>query len=699
MKHTYDKTNIDSTKWVIVEQGRDYKRPSRAVTFAFDTETQTYFDGIKRKPSELKALTEGLKDDEKRRRLSNIVWSWQCYDETNGFFMTNDFETFLTYVCQASMKFGWCYNATFDFSQIDYMILSSPKWHPREKAKKGEGYSKGQPWAFESVHNDMGARYAYKLWVPYWHRNRHEYVHSFEVRDLMKFIGGGLKKLLKDLDVRNAEGEPIRKLEMGYQDVDPDNLSQEEIEYCRNDVEGLYFAVKAFNETIERQSDGESHIFGKETNLMTAGGFAKAELLRSLYPEGKDKKARLKLYQKDHPMTKELDEYYRQNKLYRGGISFVNPRYKGKLLSEQNMGRKMNRYDVNSEYPFAMYSIRDLVGQPKLISMSDYRKMTNKDEYEAIYILNSISGSVKPGMLPFWYDPYRYDYVENIDEERTHLIFERELIEMSNWYDLEYSCEQVILYKKGGYAYRPFVASNYETKAQAKKAKNATLEQVAKLLLNSSYGKLSERLERVKGHYEINEATGAVHFVRDETEVDIKTAMSVAVGSLITAFARVYILSKIREICGDNVAEKFVYIDTDSIHAFADYEKADAFALGGLKLEAECEAVKYIAPKTYVDIEHINEDGTIDEKQIEIHSKGVNRAAIYAELKGKPMTLSTIDDLISYGKKYTCLVAMNVIGGKVLLPTEKYLARLEQAPDYDSQLSFNNMNGGIFTER
>lgn len=42
----YTKINIDSNKWVIVEEGRDYKQPLKeAVTFAFDTETLVYLDG------------------------------------------------------------------------------------------------------------------------------------------------------------------------------------------------------------------------------------------------------------------------------------------------------------------------------------------------------------------------------------------------------------------------------------------------------------------------------------------------------------------------------------------------------------------------------------------------------------------------------------------------------------------------------
>ena len=708
----YEKKTLQSGVWVITENGHDYTKPMKGITFAFDTETQVYLDGKILETKKLARKIKTMNDEEKRKRISNITWAWQCYDEFNGFFMTNDFETFLTYICACGFKFGHCYNSTFDFAQIDYEILAKgkDKWKPHEHVEKGSGkaYNKGQPYTYESLHNDMGARYAYKIWFPYRNVDRHTYCHAFELHDFMKLLVGGLRRVLEDLDVTDNEGKPIRKLTMEYQAVDTENLTQQEIDYCAVDVKGLYFAVKKFNDEIERQSNGESHIFGEETNVMTAGGFAKRELLRSLYPNVKPR-YRLERFQKQHPLTKEQDEYLRKNYLYRGGISYVNPVYKGVMLTTTKMGELMRRYDVNSEYPFAMSQIQDLIGKPFKKSFEEYLSMKDKDEYEAVYILQSVTGIIKDGYLGLWYDPFKRDYVDVIDERGTHLMFEREFNEMQNWYDeFEFEIEDVLLWKKGERVYAPFVEENYALKAKAKREKNATLQTTAKLKINSSYGKLSERLERVKGHYELNEKTGAIHFVSDETEISMKSAMNVAIGALITSYARVFILSKIREVCGNEIRKRFVYIDTDSIHAFADYDKADAYALGGLKLEATCEAVKYILPKTYVDIERINKDGTIDFDKMEIHSKGVSISAVKASLKKKQKgkkrglpTLALMDSKIAYGEKYLVLCAMNVRGGKVLLPVEKYLATKDRQPtDNDERIVYTNYAGiGYLQER
>ena len=698
----YTREQLNNDAWVIYESGRQWRKPSPASTFAFDTETRVYLDGEVKTQAEIFTALRDVKTEEKRARLYNEVWAWQCYDEYNGFFMTNSFEVWLYYQCQAKYKYGWCYNATFDFAQIDYQILAvgADKWTPHEH-KTGKAYNKGQRWTYESIHNDTGARYAYKLWIPYRStKDRHEYVHAVEYRDFMKLLTGGLARLLKDLDVKRPDGTPIRKLTMDYQSVDDKNLTDDEVAYCRNDVEGLYFAVKMFDATLAERTGGELHIFGDDTNVMTAGGFAKHELLRTMYPTLDTRKKRIKQYQKDHPLTVEQDKYFRDNHLYRGGISYVNPKYRGRLLTREAFGGvPMYRYDVNSEYPYAMANIRDLIGQPRRVKYADYLKMKDRDEYEAILMLTRVTGTVIDGMLGVWYDPFKREFVDTINEDGLHLMYERELNELSYWYDLEYTCDEVILYKRGDYVYRPFIEANYELKASAKRDGNKTVEKATKLLLNSSYGKLAERLVRNVGHYELNEATGAIHFVNEGEEIDEGGRMSVAVGALVTAFARCYILGKIREVCGSNVASSFVYIDTDSIHAFASFDKADPFSLGGLKQEAICDAVKYIAPKTYIDIEHVNDDKTVDIDTIEVHSKGISTAVVMATLKQKEtLTLDTIDATIQYGVKYVVLCAMNVKGGKVLVPTEKFLARLELAPD-DIALYINSgYNGTYLTE-
>lgn len=670
----YQQVYIKNDIWVVTEKDKNYLSPKRAITFAFDTETFVLFDNKIVKEKELISLLDGLELNEIRQIISTQVWAWQCYDEINGFFMTNDFYTWLYYICLCNYKFGWCYNAKFDFAQIDYKILVEDKQRWKQHAK--DKNTKSQPWTYNSLHSDMGARYCYKLWIPYKRKgkkqNRHTMTHAVDFRDFMNIMAGGLARVLKSLDVKDNDGNNIRKLEMDYQNVDTNNFTVDELNYCCNDVKGLYFAVKKYNETLQEQSNNEDCIFGKDTNIMTAGGIAKRALLREIYPDIPSKK-RIKKYQKQHPITIEQDKFIRNNGLYRGGICLVNPKYQGKFIN-----KTMYRFDVNSEYPFAMDSIHDLKGNAITKSFKEWLNMnqSEKSKFECVMILESVSGELKQNMIATWYDPFKKEYVKVIDERFTHLMFEREFKEMQNWYDIEYTCNTVLLWKRGKRIYSPFVQKYYELKNKAKKDENAGLTADSKLKLNSSYGKLAERIERENGIYCENEETGCVHFVRTEKEIDENSMLNVVIGALVTSVARIWILSHIREIC-PNVENDFIYIDTDSIHTFNNYEKANPYSLGGFKLEAVCQACKYIAPKTYIDIEKIENGKVID---FECHTKGVNLNSIAKDFGNKP-TVEYVNQRFEYGQTFVCLQAINVKGGKALIPVKKFLAREELRPN------------------
>ena len=93
---------------------------------------------------------------------------------------------------------------------------------------------------------------------------------------------------------------------------------------------------------------------------------------------------------------------------------------------------------------------------------------------------------------------------------------------------------------------------------------------------------------------------------------------------------------------------------------------------------------------------------------MEIHSKGVSISAVKASLKKKQKgkkrglpTLALMDSKIAYGQKYLVLCAMNVRGGKVLLPVEKYLATKDRQPtDNDERIVYTNYAGiGYLQER
>ena len=650
---------------------------------ASDTETFTYIDGVKVSNDDLLRLGKIHNQAFFRQHASVRVWAWQ-FSNGKNFFVTNDFDEYIEFLCEHKVKAIWFYNAKFDFAQIDYQLLThSPIYRlSTEEDGKKDGYR------YESLHNDKGGRYSLKIWTPYkahgkGSRNvdRHEHVHSTTFYDFCNIFGGGLSSLLKEFDVKDFDGNAIRKSAMDYQGVDEYHLTGNDLNYLKNDTCGLYHLIRIANDTLTELT-GYS-ICKAKPDVMTAGGLAKKMLLRFLYPNTQEK-FRKEKFQKEHPLTLEQDSYLREHRLYNGGLCILNDYFAGRIITD-----KMSRYDVNSEYPFIMSGMYDLYGDGVKMTEKQWEKIKNKDGYERIYVFGELHGRLKENKIPCFRNGYTGKFEKSINIEQTYLMFEEEVNELKEWYELDYDLTYYIVFKRrklNGYA--NFVNTFYELKNESKKNGQKAKTKFAKLLLNSSYGKLAERIARRITWREINTETGAVHLVsKNENEIDESSMLSVVQGAYVTALARVWILSHIREICGEDVLHKLIYCDTDSVHVLAEYDKADPYNLGGFKNEGDFNCCKYIAPKCYFDGK-IDNEGRFSE--LEIHSKGLSIKLIEQEFKTPTgwKSVKEVDKRFSYGEKFQPLSGMNIKGGKALIPIEKYLAKPVQG-FFDSNIGLN----------
>lgn len=670
----------------------DFEPFSREVWGASDTETFTYIDGEKVSEDTLRDLGKTQPQSFFRQHASVRVWAWQ-FSNGKNFFVTNDFDEYINFLCEHKVRAVWFYNAKFDFAQIDYQILThNPPYHPVTDDDK-----KSTPYTYSSLHSDKGGRYSLKLWTPYKAHgkgsrkaNRHEHTTSTTFYDFCNIFGGGLARLLKEFNVTDFNGKPIRKSALDYQGVDEYALTTADFEYLRNDTCGLYHLIRIASATLEELTGYT--LTKAKPDIMTAGGLAKKVLLNYLYPNAENKK---KAFQREHPITVKQDKFFRDYRLYNGGECLLNERFKDKLITETEMkaryGLCMRRYDVNSEYPFIMSSMPDIYGKAEVIPLNKWLKSSKafKDTHIAIYIFDELHATLKDGYIPCFRNGYNGDYQAEINIDERYLLFEKEVRELEHWYNIDCTCSRVIVYQTRELSgYKEFVNTFYELKKTSKKNGEKAKTLFAKLLLNSSYGKLAERVVRDITVREINPETGAIHLVnRGEQEIDESSMLSIVQGAYITSAARVWILSHIREICEEKVAERLVYCDTDSVHAFARYDKANAYELGGFKDESPengFNAVKYIAPKCYFDAQIDNVTGKT--KDIEIHSKGLNIKVIESEFtngvkeeNGNKIPLwkniKQIDKRFSYGEKFQPLSGMNIRGGKALIPIEKYLAK------------------------
>ena len=99
-----------------------------------------------------------------------------------------------------------------------------------------------------------------------------------------------------------------------------------------------------------------------------------------------------------------------------------------------------------------------------------------------------------------------------------------------------------------------------------------------------------------------------------------------------------------------------------------------------MKCEGVYKSAKYLAPKTYL---------MFDGEHYEVHTKGVNTQVVQNDIKGKPEDKAF--ELFSAGRKYRCLTALNVKGGKALIMIEKYIAREDNVKEFkDDEILYND---------
>ena len=655
----------------------EFDKHARVAWAAADTEAYTLIDGVRVSTDEMLKLSAEHDTAWWRKHVSVDVYAWLISDGTRSACF-DTWDAFIQFCADHRVQTLWWYNAKYDFAHVDYTILTSGwSMNTGGKIKHNE---------YRSLHGTRGQRYSMTFGREYTNSTRHKHVHKVSFYDLCNIFGGGLAKNLVAFDVRDNDGKPIRKLEMDYQGGSDEATARA---YMVADVHGLYHLVRTAD-TFLRDRWGYT-LTGNKPDVMTAGGLAKRVLLSYCNGFSKDHRDNVKQFQRWHLVDIGSDSFYRVHGLYRGGITLVNPDHQNKPLT-----RPIYKYDINSMYPYQMSRMPDLIGRPARVSVREWcEKYANSGEWCGAYLLTAIDARMRAGMLPTWYDRLNREYTPRAyqtDTDTPTLIFTNEFDELRHWYDIdEYNTRIDCVYMwrtAPANGFHQFIADNYELKREGKRTHNKPMEAFAKLLLNSSYGKLAENPRREQSHREINPETGAVSLIDDGEEIDEKTLLSVVMGALVTSMARTQLLALIRDVC-PVPARDFIYCDTDSIASFTQYDKCDPYTLGALKDETEINGTphpytwgKYIAPKTYALYRVV--DGV---PELDIHSKGMPLSCIFspadadeARAVGKIsayMPIAEINALFASGRRFTALAGMNVRGGKALVPLQKYLCRAD----------------------
>lgn len=648
-----------------------FKHHSASFYAACDTETKTYVDGYLLTSEQIAAMCAAKKDGE---YMYPVSW-WREHAEVRcwayitwtpeGWAIAETFEEFAEILTRYRITTAWFYNAPFDFSILDWQMLSRG-WKHVDKAKGACEYSE--------LSNDFGCRYSMDCVFPYTPEKGEKTTRTtWRVRfyDLRNIFHGGLAQLLEDFDVTGDDGKPIRKLKMDYQNADGNDAS--DLEYMKVDAMGLWYLIQEAGELMSRLYGYD--IRGRKPEVLTASGLAKKVVLAEMYPR-KEERYRMMQFRREHPITLEQDAFFRREGLLGGGCVILNPDYQGKHLH----GISAHRYDVNSEYPYYMANMRSIWGHPAVYKTYEDALEWNLPNDCYIFHITELYATVKPTAVPAWRDPYtgkkNAEYIITASDSPIFM-FREELAElMRHWYDVDkITVDYVVVYRtKLEPAIRRVMLREYDGKTDARNKDETGRMTFHKLIMNGYGGKYSQNPNRTVISRRMDD--GIVRMISTGEETDEKSLMQVVQGARITSGGRTYLMKKCREVCGnDGIRKNLLYTDTDSIHALSTAPRTSKTELGALKEENKTPIVAacYLAPKTYYEIEQSGAR--------ELHAKGIHIEEIDKLIdSGTP-----IEAIYSPGYAVQTLSALNVKGGKALLPLPKRLCAVNDVNDVDEK--------------
>lgn len=556
------------------------------------------------------------------------IWSWAIAPlDTDQVFTGTTIEG---YVEKAAELGGihWFHNLRFDGAFLDAYFCDAPplglgmesgEWMPRHVP----------PGKFGALISDQGAHYA-------------RYVHladgrKFQLRDsLKKFPNTTIAALA------GMYGAPVSKGEIDYEAERPIGYqpTPEEWDYIRRDVDILRVALRVA-EAIG--NDG-----------LTIGGDAMSEYRRTM-EHGR--------FRTIFPLLdRDLDDWIRQ--AYRGGWTYVNPKYQGQILEGEG-----SVWDVNSMYPAVMRQSSYPVGTPTRLAPGQ----TELKGFPHVIYGALMDATIKPGRLPMIqvkrdarYNPVDYQtHVKGIEWFGTEvdwaLLHEQYDVEIFEWI--------------GGFAFRGIrgLFDRYIDKwMEVKEHSTGGMRTQAKFQLNNLWGRFAINPLR-GGRLPRLGIDGAVQYQNTPQEYDEPCYTPVGVWT--TSYGRDRVIR-----AAQSFGDRFLAADTDSCHVLEFENPGDVLVtverggntftrwvpegfethdtrLGAWKLEAKFDRATYLRAKAYAEqIRH--EDGTTE---VEAHVAGLPR---------KLLDGARIEDIV-VGTRYSGkLVPKRVPGGIILVSTD-----------------------------
>lgn len=518
------------------------------------------------------------------------------------------------------------HNLKFDGEYIIHWLLTHGFTFIKDKKERADN-------TFTTLITDMGQFYSIEV---YFEVKNARHVNKVKFLDSLKILNFSVEQIAKDFNL------PIRKLTLDYKAERKIGhvLTEHEIDYIRNDVEIMSRALQI--------------MFDEGLTKMTIGSDA-LNNYKSICPN----------FTKHFPvLPAEIDKDIRSS--YKGGFTYLNPLYK-----EKETGGGIV-FDANSMYPARM--VYDVLpyGEPVF-----FEGKYTQDPLYPLYVQQlTCVFKLKKGKIPSIQIKHNSlfvpnEYVETSDECPVTLTLTNVDLELffENYDVTDITWGSGWKFRAMNGLFTEYIETWTEKKIQAKKDNNSALYRIAKLMLNSLYGKFGLNGNSRK-KYPYLAPDGSVKYQMGELEQ--RKTIYIPIASFITSYARANIIrasEQIREYSLKKYGfDAYVYSDTDSIHCLLSVEDVeelkqtmdiDDYKLGAWKLESTFKKGKYLRQKCY--IEQDNDD------QINVTVAGMpKRLSKYVNFDNFRIGFSTLGMKIDNPK----LTYKHVNGGVLLVETD-----------------------------
>ena len=577
------------------------------------------------------------------------VWAWAVCEIGNeqNLKIGNSIDTFFEFCRSEKNPEIYFHNLKFDGEFIISYLLNHNFEHIKDRKDKKNN-------SFTTLISDLGMFYSIVVYFEVGNKT----VKKVTFYDSLKIIPFSVDQIAKSFNLE------ISKLSIDYNLEREKNheLTEEEKAYIKNDV---LIVAKALNV-----------LFKQKLTKMTQGANALQNFKDII------KKTRFEHY---FPiLDKSIDKDIR--KAYKGGFTYLNPIYENQITGAGVV------LDVNSLYPSVMY--KELLPFGEGIFFEGKYK---EDKFYSLYIQSfTCSFELKKGKIPTVQlkdKHYKWEYLPNeyITTSNGNIInlvmtnIDMKLFfENYNVYDLKFINGWKFKGMKG--LFTNYIDKWIKVKNESTLNGNKGMRTLAKLMLNSLYGKFATSME-VKSKIPYLGENGVVKYLISEYEE--KKGIYIPMGVFITSYAREKTIRTSQAIKDYSIQkygkDLYCYSDTDSIHTLLPIEELVQFCeiddveLGKWKHESSFEEAKFVRQKCYVEKFHGKYNITCAglPKKCMYEKVGIKDSLFYRtyemDISGKEVEVEKEFNLKDFEVGFTAsgkLSFKHVKGGVILTPTE-----------------------------